>query len=118
MLQLTHAPETILNANGLIDEQKYTVGVVALEHNIKEFGGLINMLTPVHLNPNGWVVNLLSKKMTIPYEKENYLVYGSALNNKGIILNPEWSASGLNEGVRVLEDFGSRLYVVKADETN
>ena len=48
VLQLTHAPETILNANGLLDEQKYTVGVVALEHNIKEFGGLINMLTPIH----------------------------------------------------------------------
>ncbi len=118
VLQLTHAPETILNANGLLDEQKYTVGVVALEHNIKEFGGLINMLTPIHLNPNGWLVNVLSKKMTIPYEKESYVVYGSVLNNKGIILNPEWSSSGLNDGVRVLEDFGSRLYVVKADETN
>ena len=118
VLQLTHAPETILNANSLLDEQKYTVGVVALEHNIKEFGGLINMLTPIHLNPNGWLVNVLSKKMTIPYEKESYVVYGSVLNNKGIILNPEWSSSGLNNGVRVLEDFGSRLYVVKADETN
>ncbi|MBO4856435.1 MAG: alpha-galactosidase [Bacilli bacterium] len=118
VLQLTHAPETILNANGLIDEQKYKIDVVSLEHNIKEFGGLVNMLTPVHLNPNGWVVNLLSKKMTIPYEKESYVAYGNAINNKGIILNPEWSASGLNEGVRVLEDFGSRLYLVKADETN
>jgi alpha-galactosidase len=118
VLQLTHAPETILNANGLLDEQKYNVEVVRLEHNIKEFGGLVNMLTPFHLNPNGWLVNLLSKKMTIPYEKESYVAFGSALNNKGIILNPEWSASGLNDGVRVLEDFGSRLYLVKANETN
>ena len=118
VLQLTHAPETILNTKGLLDEQKYNVGVVELEHNIKEFGGLMNMLTPVQLNPNGWVVNLLSKKMTIPYEKESYVVMGSQLNNKAVILNPEWSASGLNDGVRVLEDFGSRLYVVTANETN
>ena len=118
VLQMSHAPETILNANGLLDEQKYKIDLVALDHNIKEFGGLVNMLTPFHMNPNGWLVNLLSKKMTIPYEKEAYVTYGSALNNKGIILNPEWSASGLNDGVRVLEDFGSRLYLVKADETN
>ena len=115
---MSHAPETILNTNGLLDEQKYNVDVVRLEHNIKEFGGLINMLTPFHLNPNGWLVNLLSKKMTIPYEQESYVAYGNVLNNKGIILNPEWSASGLNDGVRVLEDFGSRLYLVKANETN
>ena len=118
VLQMSHAPETILNANGLLDEQKYNVDVVRLEHNIKEFGGLVNMLTPFHLNPNGWLVNLLSKKMTIPYEKESYVAYGNVLNNKGIILNPEWSASGLNDGVRVMEDFGSRLYLVKANETN
>ena len=89
-----------------------------MEHDIREFGGLVNMLTPFHVNPNGWLVNLLAKYKTIPGEKEEYVAYGNALNNRGIILNPEWSASGINDGVRVMEDFGSRLYLVKADETN
>ena len=51
-------------------------------------------------------------------EKDHYTVYGNVLNNGGLILNPEWSASGLNDGVRVMKDFGSRLYVIELDETN
>lgn len=116
VLQKSNAPECFLDAKGLIDDKKYTIEVVELEHNIKKFGGLINMLTPFHVNPNGWLVNFLSKRMTIPGEKESYVTYGSALNNRAIVLNPEWSASGMNEGVRILGDFGSRLYLVNLDE--
>ena len=118
VLQKTNAPEAILDTKGLLDDKQYTVEVVPVEHNIHEFGGLINMLTPFHVNPNGWLVNLLSKHTTIPSEKEEYLVYGSVLNNHGLILNPEWSASGMNEGVRILEDFGSRIYLIYQHETN
>ena len=117
-LQKTNPPESILDAKGLIDDMKYEVGVVELEHNIKDFGGLINMITPFHVNPNGWLVNVLSKHMTMPGEKEQYTVYGNVLNNKGIVLNPEWTASGMNEGVRIMKDFGSRIYIVKDHETN
>ena len=117
-LQLTNAQDTFLDTKDLIEDQQYSVKVVPVEHNIKEFGGLVNMLTPFHMNPNGWLVNILSKHMTLPSEKEEYIAYGNTLNNRGIILNPEWSSSGLNEGVRVLEDFGSRLYLIKANETN
>ena len=117
-LQKSNAPETILDAKGLMDDKKYSVGVVEQSHNLHVFGGLINMVTPIHLNPNGWIVNYLSKRSAMPGEKESYLVYGSVLNNRGLVLNPEWSASGFNDGVRVLCDFGSRLYVVNMDETN
>ena len=118
ILQKTNAPEGILDTKGLIDEQQYTVDVVEVPHNIHEFGGLVNMLTPIHVNPNGWLVNMISKKMTLPGEKDHYVTYGNALNNRAVILNPEWSASGFNDGVRILEDFGSRIYIIKANETN
>ena len=118
VLQKTNAPEAILDTHGLIDDMEYTVDVVEVDHNIKEFGGLVNMLTPIHVNPNGWLVNMISKKMTIPGEKDHYVTYGNALNNKAVILNPEWSASGMNDGVRIMEDFGSRIYIIKANETN
>ena len=117
-LQKTNAPEAILDTYGLLDDKKYKVEVVPVEHNIHEFGGLVNMLTPFHVNPNGWLVNFISKHMTIPGEKDNYLVYGSVLNNHGLVLNPEWSASGMNDGVRILEDFGSRIYVINQHEEN
>ena len=118
VLQKTNAPEAILDAKGLLIDKQYNVAFVPIEHNIHEFGGLVNMLTPFHMNPNGWLVNVLSKHMTLPGEKDEYLVYGSVLNNRGLILNPEWSASGMNEGVRILEDFGSRLYLINLHETN
>lgn len=118
VLQKTNAPEAILDAKGLLMDKQYNVAVVPIEHNIHEFGGLVNMLTPFHMNPNGWLVNVLSKHMTLPGEKDEYLVYGSVLNNRGLILNPEWSASGMNDGVRILEDFGSRLYLINLHETN
>ncbi len=117
-LQKTNPPEGILNTYGLIDDQEYHVSVVPVEHNLHDFGGLVNMITPFHVNPNGWLVNFLSKHMTLPGEKEEYTVYGSSLNNKGIILNPEWTASGMNEGVRILKDFGSRMYIINANETH
>ena len=118
VLQKSNAPECFLDAKGLIDDKQYQVEVVHQEHNIHEFGGLVNMITPFHMNPNGWLVNVLSKHTTIPGEKEAYLVYGNALNNRGLILNPEWSASGMNDGVRILEDFGSRLYLVNLYDKN
>ena len=118
ILQKTNPKEAILNTYGLIDDAKYKVSVVSQEHNIKDFGGLINIITPVHVNPNGWLVNMISKHMTMPGEKEEYTVYGNALNNKAVILNPEWTASGFNEGVRIMKDFGSRIYIINEDETH
>ena len=56
-IQKTNPPEGILNTYGLIDDQQYHVSVVPVEHNIHDFGGLINMITPFHVNPNGWLVN-------------------------------------------------------------
>ena len=68
---------------------------------------------PIHVNPKGKIVDIASHFITMPSEIDKYEVYGSVLNNKGITLTPEWSASGTNEKVRVLRDFGSRLYVIK-----
>ena len=116
VLQKSNAQDTYLDTTGLLDDVMYTAEVVHIEHDIRKFGGLINMLTPIHLNPNGWLVRVLSKHMTIPGEKDSYEAYGSALNNKAVLLNPEWSASGLNDYVRVLGDFGSRIYTIKAHE--
>ena len=118
ILQKTNAPEAFLDAKDLLEDKQYKVDLVELDHNIKEFGGLVNMITPFHVNPNGWLVDTLSKFKTMPGEKDSYLVYGSALTNRGLILNPEWSASGFNDGVRILRDFGSRIYLVNIYEEN
>ena len=103
--------ESILYTKGLKDEALYSVDNVEVPHNIKEFGGLVNLILPFHVNPNGKLVDIASRHITIPSEKDHYQVYGNVLNNKGVVLNPEWSASG--QDVRLLKDYGSRLYIIK-----
>lgn len=117
-LQTITPKESVLFAHKLDEKKTYKVDNVTVPHNIHEFGGLVNMILPVHLNPRGKIVDFASRFITMPSEKDNYDVAGSVLNNKGILLTPEWSASGLNECVRVLRDFGSRLYTIveKKDE--
>ncbi len=103
--------ESILSTKGLKDDAKYTVDNVEVPHNIKEYGGLVNIILPIHVNPDGKLVDIASRHITMPSEKDHYVVYGNMLNNKGVMLTPEWSASG-NE-VRMLRDFGSRLYIIR-----
>ena len=118
VLQKSNAPECHLDTKGLLDNQKYDVEVVKQEIDIREFGSLINALTPFHVNPNGWLVRLISKFKTIPCDDYKCQVYGSVLNNSGLVLHPEWSGNGLNDKVRVMRDFGSRLYIINAHEEN
>ena len=103
--------ESILSTKGLKEDSLYQVDVVEVPHNIKEFGGLVNIILPFHVNPNGALVNIASKHITIESEKDHYLVYGNVLNNNGVLLTPEWSATGNDS--RILRDFGSRLYVIR-----
>ena len=103
--------ESILYTKGLKEDSLYQVDGVEVPHNIKEFGGLVNVILPFHVNPNGKLVDIASKRITIDSEKDHYITYGNVLNNKGVILTSEWSAAG-NE-TRILKDFGSRLYVIK-----
>lgn len=112
-LQSMLPKESILATHELDQNKFYTVNNVEVPHNIKEFGGLVNMILPIHVNPNGKIVDIASKFVTMPSEKDHYEVSGSALNGSGVILTPEWSATGINESVRILRDFGSRLYLIE-----
>lgn len=114
-LQSTTPHETLLKGIGFIDDAKYSVKVFRQDHELKMFGNLINMVLPVHVNCEGPLVRLVSKFKRMEMENEEYVVYGNVLNN-GIILKSEWAANGFNSDVRVLGDFGSRLYFIKRIE--
>ena len=112
-LQTIIPSESILSTHNLDETKEYCVSNVKVPHNIKEFGELVNMMIPIHLNPRRKLVDLASKFITMPSEKDDYVVRGSTLNSHGVILTPEWSASGFNDQVRVMRDFGSRLYIIE-----
>ena len=108
--------ENYLYGEGFISDAKYHVQVLKQKIDITKFGNLINMVTPIHLDPNGLIVNVLSKYKTMETEDEEYVVYGSSLNNKVIKLKPQWAGTGFNNSMRLMGDFGSRLYLIKKTE--
>ena len=107
---------TILKGADFIPEQMYSLEVRRQKHNIKVFGGLINTILPIRLNENGFIVNEISKHKDIEIENEKYLVDGRMLNSNAIKLKQEWNGTGFDDGIRLLGDFGSRIYHIKSKE--
>ena len=64
----------------------------------------------------GFIINTVSKFKTMEGETEKYVLSGSALMNGALKLNSQWMATGFNESVRLLGDFGSRIYYIKKTE--
>jgi len=80
---------------------------------LKKFGHLINMVSPVHLKEDGVLVTIVGKKRDMKSEKEEGDASGNALLSGGVTLAQEWSGVGYNENIRLVGDFGGRLYEVK-----
>lgn len=117
-LQTLLPSEAYLYGEHFIDDVLYKVEVLKQPHNIKKFGSLINTILPVHVNPNGMLVHSMSKRKTMESEIESYVVYGSMLNTPSIRLKPEWAGNGFDDKVRLLGDFGSRIYYIHAIKEN
>ena len=111
ILQEINPQETFLSVKGL-EPGKYIVKGMGIEHDIREFGNLINMITPFYVNPKGKLVSFIAKFKKMPADIDIYETDASLLDSNGIKLNPQWSASGINENVRVMRDFSARFYLV------
>jgi len=112
-LQTINPEITTVRLKDFNNDSLYTFTVREQEHNLKEFGGMINHVLKVHLNPSGLLMHEIMNHKTMSAEKTNYLVSGDALNNGAIKLPQEWSGTGINNDIRILLDFGSRLYLIK-----
>ncbi len=49
-------------------------------------------------------------------EMEEYQGFGDMLINAGIKLSQQYSGAGIQEGIRIMGDFGTRVYVVKSSQ--
>ncbi len=80
--------------------------------SLEVFGSLINMIAPVNLSSDGKVKKLLDESYMLKSEDEHHIVSGDVLAYGGINLSPQFGGTGYNGKVRVLGDFGSRLYYI------
>lgn len=79
---------------------------------LKRFGGLVNHILPMKLNPGGIVLHTANKIHSLSNCEEEYVCSDAALS-AGIPLNNQFSGTGYNKNIRMLGDFGSDLYITE-----
>ncbi len=100
-------------AKGLDEAKKYHFFNRDLRYNIKNFGDLVNTAAPVHVKQDSLLHNVIAKFVTMPGEKEDYVLSGGTLMYGGVKLKQGFAATGYNEEVRYFQDFGARLYFME-----
>ncbi len=78
--------------------------------DLRKFGGLVNMVSPIHVKEDGALIHFLSERKGMEGERFEGDVSGEALSAGALYLPQEWNGTGLNEGIAVILDFGARLY--------
>ena len=79
---------------------------------LKRFGGLVNHILPIKLNPDGLVLHSANRLRTLKSPREDYVCSDAALR-AGIPLVNQFSGTGYSESIRLLGDFGSDLYITE-----
>ena len=98
---------------GLEDDVQYEFKTRKESIALKRFGNLVNMVSPIHINPDGRLLPVISKYLEMYSEEDSGTLSGAAFKTVGATLAQEWSGVGYDERVRMLGDFGSRMYYIR-----
>ena len=100
-------------AKGLDEGTLYRFTNQKLRYNLRDFGGLVNMISPVHIKQDSLLESVAAKLVKLEGETEDCLVYGDALMYHGVKLKQAFGSVGFGKDTRVYQDFGSRLYFME-----
>ena len=103
------------NPRGLDPDAKYHLYNIPEEVNIKEFGYLVNTVSPIHIRPGSPIHEIASRLMKLDGETEDITAYGESMMNAGVRLKPAYSGVGFDERVRLFPDHAARLYFMEAE---
>jgi len=106
--------QDLLTVPGLDPDATFSVKGRPQYINVKAFGNLVNRVLPVKIRGDGVVHTVLSSHYMFRMADEDYVANGDLLSDYGIKLIQQFSGTGYNDRVRILSDYGSRLYVMKA----
>jgi alpha-galactosidase len=111
---LTQAAEgnDVLPLSGLEADKQYRMQTKPQRIFIRRFGGLINHLLPFSINPNGFLFRWIDRLYSMKDCVETYSASGKTLM-QGVHLNNQFVATGYNQNIRLLGDFGSNLYAIE-----
>ena len=111
-----NAPALRLLARGLDPETVYRLTVRPAPAALKEFGSLVNMISPVRIKPGSLTASMADKLVRLPGERETLRASGDVLNRFGAWLKQSFSGTGYDGETRVLGDSGSRLYILERED--
>ncbi|MFI3208832.1 MAG: alpha-galactosidase, partial [Eubacteriales bacterium] len=101
---------------GLASDKMYHFMNKPQVFDVREFGDLINMISPVHIKQDGVLHNVAAQFVKMHSEKEDYVVSGEVLNEVGVRLKQGFGGTGYNDDVRFFQDYTSRLYIMEEYE--
>ena len=103
-------------ASGLERGTVYHLYSISHRVDIKQFGSLINTLSPIHVKQDSMMHNMIAKAVKMNGEHEDLTATGEVLMSTGVALKPAFSGTGFNENVRIFPDFAARMYFMEAVE--
>ncbi len=98
---------------GLLEDAKYRFTNRELSFDIRDFGGLINQVAPIHIKQDSLLHNAISMFVRMPGEKEDCIASGKLLMEGGVKLKQGFGATGYSEDIRFWQDFASRMYFME-----
>ena len=115
MQVLTHANAQwcVLKPVGLDPDFRYHLEGRDMKFDLREFGGLVNYVAPIHVKQDGFLHKLIAKFYKMNAEKESHDMYGDAMMYAGVHLRSAFASGGYNENMRYYPDFGSRIYTIE-----
>ena len=101
-----------LRLTGLAADKRYRVRSLEQVIRVGQFGNLLKHVAPVSIDPNGQLLRLADRHISLPGGAEAMEVSGAALMS-GILLRPQFRGTGYDQNQRTQGDFGSDIYIVE-----
>jgi len=105
-----------LPVRGLDPQKTYQVNNRPQFFNLSLFGRLVRHALPIRLNANGLIFHWLKNRYLMPIEVESQTVSGEQLLAAGFCPKQQFIGSGYDDQIRLMGDFGSRIYYFKAQK--
>lgn len=115
LLAKPNGPCEKIPVRGMDPDVTYRIQNRPQSFNLRTFGDLIRHALPIRLKASGTLFNLLSNHYLMPSETDDLVMEGDALNAWGFVPKQKFIGTGYNENVRLMCDFGSRVYTIRPD---
>ena len=98
---------------GLDEKKRYHFMNRTHKVDIRRFGGLVNMIAPIHIKKDSLVHRAAAHFVKMDSEQEAYTVSGACLNRAGVKLAQSFSGTGFEKNTRLFQDFDACMYYIE-----